>query len=53
MWPRRKADRLIEDMIRENKLADNEGANIAPPKRLKLFGVAAETTSANQRAASA
>ncbi len=50
MWPRRKADRLIEDMIRENKLADNEGANIAPPKRSKLFGVAAETTTPAQEA---
>lgn len=50
MWPRRKADRLIEDMIRENKLADNEGANIAPPKRSKLFGAAAETTTPAQEA---
>ena len=50
MWPRRKADRLIEDMIRENKLADNEGGNIASPKRSRLFGAALGTTTPAQEA---
>lgn len=37
MWPRRKADRLLEEMIRENKLADQEAAGIAKPRRFWLF----------------
>src|SRR5688572_10266378 len=30
MWPRRKADRLLEDMIRENKLTGQEPAETSP-----------------------
>ena len=36
MWPRRKADRLLEDMIRENKLAGQEPAETSPG-RFPLF----------------
>jgi len=50
MWPRRKADRLIEDMIRENKLADSEGGDVAPPKRSSLLGTAVATTTPAQEA---
>lgn len=50
MWPRRKADRLIEDMIRENKLADSEGGDVAPPKRSSLLGAAVATITPAQEA---
>jgi hypothetical protein len=36
MWPRRKADRLLEEMIRENGLAET-GAQ-PQPRRFSLFG---------------
>ena len=36
MWPRRKADRLLEEMIRENTLAGQEVAQ--QPRRLRLLG---------------
>ena len=36
MWPRRKADRLLEEMIRENGLAET-GA-VPQPRRFSLFG---------------
>jgi hypothetical protein len=36
MWPRRKADRLLEEMIRENGLAETGAA--PQPRRFSLFG---------------
>ncbi len=33
MWPRRKADRLLEDMIRENELAGVDAAAAPRPRR--------------------
>jgi hypothetical protein len=36
MWPRRKADRLLEEMIRENKLAA-EAASASRPPRFSSF----------------
>ena len=36
MWPRRKADRLLEDMIRENKMAGQEA--VPRQRRFSLFG---------------
>jgi len=36
MWPRRKADRLLEEMIRENELAGGDTA-AARPRRLSPF----------------
>lgn len=36
MWPRRKADRLLEEMIRENGLAETGPA--PRPRRFSLFG---------------
>lgn len=36
MWPRRKADRLLEEMIRENGLAETGAA--PRPRRFSLFG---------------
>lgn len=38
MWPRRKADRLLEEMIRENKLALEETADSPPQPRPWLPG---------------
>ena len=37
MWPRRKADRLLEEMIRENKLVEQQEA-VPRQRRFSLFG---------------
>jgi hypothetical protein len=37
MWPRRKADRLLEEMIRENGLAGKDAASAARPPRFSPF----------------
>lgn len=37
MWPRRRADRLLEELIRENQLAEL-GGTAAPRRRFPLFG---------------
>lgn len=50
MWPRRKADRLIEDMIRESRLAEDAGGSTAPAKRPWFFGAAVETVTPHQEA---
>ena len=35
MWPRRKADRLLDEMVRENRRAEEESVGIAPQTRIK------------------
>jgi hypothetical protein len=37
MWPRRKADRLLEEMVRENRLAGQEPASAPQPRRFSPF----------------
>lgn len=36
MWPRRKADRLLDQLVRENRLADEDDAADPPPQRAGL-----------------
>jgi len=38
MWPRRRADKLLEETIRENGLAGQGDAVASRPKRFPLFG---------------
>lgn len=38
MWPRRRPDRLLEEMIRENRLAERGGTAAAKPRRFPIFG---------------
>lgn len=38
MWPRRKADKLLEEMIRENRLAEEGAVDASRPRRFSLFG---------------
>jgi len=35
MWPRRKPDRLLDEMVRENRRAEEEAAGVAPQTRMK------------------
>jgi hypothetical protein len=37
MWPRRKADRLLEEMVRENRLAGQEPGSAPRPRRFSPF----------------
>ena len=37
MWPRRKADRLLEEMIRENELAGGDAAAAPRPRPFSPF----------------
>jgi hypothetical protein len=37
MWPRRKADRLLDEMVRENKLAGQEPTSAPQPRRFSPF----------------